>query len=169
MEKYAQGVQDLCDPCIKQKGSSRRSWAPSGGKRVCGSVPGGVTWDVIIEGIGFYHRLETRDWTDRKNTLSDVDPGVTRVENATEGIVGPGTDMSKCVTVGCTCYFHTKEGWIVEALHWLPSTKQGYDQESVSLVDNSRSFRSNERCDNVLQDWFTIKVSPVVDQGGWHP
>jgi hypothetical protein len=28
-----------------------------------------------------------------------------------------GTDMSKHVTVGCANYFHTKEGWVVEALH----------------------------------------------------
>jgi hypothetical protein len=29
-----------------------------------------------------------------RTALSDVDPGVARVENATEGVAGPGTDTS---------------------------------------------------------------------------
>jgi hypothetical protein len=41
-----------------------------------------------------YDRPETGNRTDSKNALSDVDPGVARVENATEGVVGPGTDTS---------------------------------------------------------------------------
>jgi hypothetical protein len=45
------------------------------------------------KGIGVYHRPKTEDQTDSKSTLSDVNPGVARVENATEGVVGHGTDM----------------------------------------------------------------------------
>jgi hypothetical protein len=41
-----------------------------------------------------YHRPKTGDRTDSKITLSDVDPGVARAENETEGVVGPGTDTS---------------------------------------------------------------------------
>jgi hypothetical protein len=85
---------NLCDPCAKQKGSSRRSRTPSSGEGVCGRISRGVTWDADGKGIGVYHRPETRDRTDSKNTISDVDPVVTRVENATEGVVGLGTDTS---------------------------------------------------------------------------
>jgi hypothetical protein len=73
--------------------------------------PRGVTWDATGEGIGVYYRPKTGDWTDSENTLSDVDLRVTGVENATEGIVGPGTDTSKCVIVGCACIFiRNKDG-----------------------------------------------------------
>jgi hypothetical protein len=63
-------------------------------KGVCGRISRGVAWDAAGKGIGVYHRPETGDRTDSKNALSDVDPGVARVENATEGVVGPGTDTS---------------------------------------------------------------------------
>jgi hypothetical protein len=39
------------------------------------------------------------------NALSDEDPGVARVKNATERVVGPRIDTSWCVSVGCTSYF----------------------------------------------------------------
>jgi hypothetical protein len=39
MEEYAQGVQDLCDPCAKRRGSSRRSRTPSGGEGVVDIFP----------------------------------------------------------------------------------------------------------------------------------
>jgi hypothetical protein len=42
MKEYVQGVQDFCDPCVKQKGSNRRSRTPSGGERVCKRISGGV-------------------------------------------------------------------------------------------------------------------------------
>jgi hypothetical protein len=38
------------------------------------------------------------------------------VEHATEGVVGPRSYMSKYVTLGCSCYFHMEEGWVVETL-----------------------------------------------------
>jgi hypothetical protein len=37
-EEYAQGVQALCDPCVKREGSSGRSRTPSGGERVYADV-----------------------------------------------------------------------------------------------------------------------------------
>jgi hypothetical protein len=73
-EEYAQGVQALCDPRAKRKGSSGRSRTPSGGEGVCGCISRGVSWDAIGKGTGVYHRPETGDRTDSKNTLSDVDP-----------------------------------------------------------------------------------------------
>jgi len=38
------------------------------------------------------------------------------VEHATKGVVGPRSYMSKYVTFGCSCYFHTEEGRVVETL-----------------------------------------------------
>ena len=92
MEEYAQGVKTLCDPRTQREGSSRRSRTPSGGEGVCGRFSRGVAWDAAGKGTGVYHRPETGNRTDSKNALSDVDPEVARVENATEGVVGPGTD-----------------------------------------------------------------------------
>jgi hypothetical protein len=60
-EEHAQGVQALCDPCVKREGSSGRSRTPSGGERVCGRISRGVTWDATGEGIGVYHRPKTGD------------------------------------------------------------------------------------------------------------
>jgi hypothetical protein len=93
-EEYAQGVQTLCDPCAKRKGSSRRSRTPSGGEGVCKCISRGVSWDATRERNGVYHRPKTGNRIDSKNALSDVDPVVARVENATEGVVGTGTDTS---------------------------------------------------------------------------
>jgi hypothetical protein len=45
MEEHAQGVQSLCDPCIKQEGINERLITPSGGERVCRRIFRGVTWD----------------------------------------------------------------------------------------------------------------------------
>jgi hypothetical protein len=64
------------------------------------------------EGIGVYHRPKNEDlrmklWSYR-SYKSYVNPRVTIVENETEGVVGPGTYTSKCVTMRCTYYFHTK-------------------------------------------------------------
>jgi hypothetical protein len=56
--------------------------------------PRGVSWDAARKGTGVYHRPETGGRTNGKNSLSYVDPGVARVENSTEGVVGPGTDTS---------------------------------------------------------------------------
>ena len=93
-EEYAQGVQTLCDPRAKQEGSSGRSRTLSDGEGVCGSISRGVAWDADGKGTGVYNRPETGNRTDSKNALSDVDLGVARVENATEGAAGPGTDTS---------------------------------------------------------------------------
>ena len=93
-EEHAQGMQDLCDPCVKQEGSSKMSRTPFGGERVCGRISRGVTWDATRRRIGFYYRPETRDRTDSENALSNVDPVVARVKNEIEGVVGPGTDTS---------------------------------------------------------------------------
>jgi hypothetical protein len=41
-----------------------------------------------------FTRPEIGDRTDSKNTLSDVDPRIARVKNATEEIARPGTDTS---------------------------------------------------------------------------
>jgi hypothetical protein len=60
-EEYVQGVQDLCDPCVKGEGSSGRSRTPSGGEKVCGRISRGVTWDATGKGIGVYHRPKTGD------------------------------------------------------------------------------------------------------------
>jgi hypothetical protein len=93
-EVYAQGVKTLCDPCTKQEGSSGRSRTPSSGEGVCGRISRGVAWDAAGKGTGVYHRPETGNRIDSKNALSDVDLGVARVENATEGVVGSRTDTS---------------------------------------------------------------------------
>jgi hypothetical protein len=63
-------------------------------KEFCGHISIGVTWDAAGKGIGVYHRPKTGDRTDSKNVLLDVDPGVARIENATEGVVGLGNDTS---------------------------------------------------------------------------
>jgi hypothetical protein len=104
------------------------------------------------EGIGIFHRPKTEDWTDKKNALSDVDPRVTRVENATEGVVGPGTYMSKCFTMGCINYLHMEEGWVVETLHWLSSIEQSNDQELILVAKDWWSVRSDEGHDGVFKD-----------------
>jgi hypothetical protein len=84
----------LCDPRAQHEGSRRGSRTPSGGEGVCRCFSRGVAWDAAGEGTGVYHRPETGNRTDSKNALSDVDPGAARAENATEGVVGPGTDTS---------------------------------------------------------------------------
>ena len=93
-EEYAQGVKTLCDPCTKREGSSERSRTPSGGEGVRRCISRGVAWDVAGKRTGVYHRLETGNQTDSKNALSDVDPRVARVENETEGVARPRTDIS---------------------------------------------------------------------------
>jgi hypothetical protein len=60
-EEYAQGVKNLCDPCAKRKGSSRRSRTPSGGEGVCRRISRGVAWDAARKRIGVYYRPETGD------------------------------------------------------------------------------------------------------------
>jgi hypothetical protein len=60
-EEYVQGVQALCDPRSKRKGSSRRSRTPSGGEGVCGHISRGVAWDAARKRIGVYYRPETGD------------------------------------------------------------------------------------------------------------
>jgi hypothetical protein len=87
-------VKTLCDPCAKREGSSGRSRTPSGGEGVCGRISRGVAWDAARKGTGVYLRPETGNRTDSKNALLEVDPEIARVENATEGVVGPGTDTS---------------------------------------------------------------------------
>jgi hypothetical protein len=52
-EEHAQGVQALCDPCVKREGSSGRSRTPSGGERVCRRISGGVTWDATERELEF--------------------------------------------------------------------------------------------------------------------
>jgi hypothetical protein len=93
-EEYAQGVQTLCYPHTKREGSSRRSRTPSGGEEFADVFPEELLGMPPKKGIGVYHRPETGDRTDSKNALSDVDPGVARVGNAIEGVVGPRTDTS---------------------------------------------------------------------------
>jgi hypothetical protein len=44
-------------------------------------------------------------------------PELQELKMQLKGVVGPRTYTSKCVTLGCTCYFHTEEGWVVETLH----------------------------------------------------
>jgi hypothetical protein len=83
-EEYAQGVQSYAILTLNEKGSSGRSRTPSSGEGVGGSVSRGVTWDAAGRGIGVYHRPGTGDRTNSKNAVSDVDPTVARVENATE-------------------------------------------------------------------------------------
>ena len=75
-EEHVQGVQASCDPCVKREGSSRRYRKPFNGEIVCRCISGGATWDVIGEGIGFYHRPKTREWIDSENTLLDFNPRV---------------------------------------------------------------------------------------------
>jgi hypothetical protein len=57
-EEHAQGVQDLCDPCIKREGINERFRTPSGGEIVCRCISRGVTWDATRKGIGVYHDLK---------------------------------------------------------------------------------------------------------------
>jgi hypothetical protein len=63
-----------------------------------------------IEHISMLSELQHRkeNSTDSENALSDVDPRVTRLENAAEGVARLGIYMFKCITVWCTYYFHTK-------------------------------------------------------------
>jgi hypothetical protein len=86
-------VQTLCDPCANEKGVAEGlehlpvvKELQTYFQRSCLGCRRKGNWS--------YHRPETRDRTDSKNALSDVDPGDARVENATEGVVGPGTDTS---------------------------------------------------------------------------
>jgi hypothetical protein len=48
---------------------------------------------------------------------AENNPDQTRVENETEGVVGPRTYTSKYVTMVCACYIHTEERWVMETLH----------------------------------------------------
>jgi hypothetical protein len=90
----AQGAQTLCDPRAKRKRSSGRPRTPSGGEGVCGRISRGVAWDAARKGTGVSIDLKLGTEPIEKNTLSVVDPGDARVENTTEGVVGPGTDTS---------------------------------------------------------------------------
>jgi hypothetical protein len=64
-----------------------------------------LPWMPPERELNFTIDLKSENRIDSENALSDVDPIFT---NATERIVGPGTNTSKCVTMGCTSYFHTK-------------------------------------------------------------
>jgi hypothetical protein len=91
-EECAQGVQALCDPRAKREGSSGRSRTPSGG---------GVADVIPKEMPGIPPKRELEFTIDLKPGTEPIARTPYRMStpelqelNATEGVVGPGTDTS---------------------------------------------------------------------------